>query len=243
VTLAVEPSYLVRQDAYSGVTWDTLLTDLDAVTGSAYSVSVFTRWTDESVAVIRKSRTDQGGDFPVEWLGGSLLTTPIIDSDAWTEQGGVPGPWLTRMPHFRLDATPSVGDEIQTEYFVPRAQGTEALRAVRKLGERIDPHLVITELRTAAADDLWLSGAYGRDTLAIHFTWKPHPDAVTGLLPDIESALAPFDARPHWGKWHAFDAGRLAAVHPRLGDARELFARVDPEKVFWNRHLERLLVD
>lgn len=240
VTLAVEPSYQVRQDAYSGIRWDLLLADLDAVTGSAYSVSVFARWTDESVVVIRKSRIDQGGEFSPHWLGGSLLSTPVIDSDAWTEQGGAPGPWLHRMPHFKLEATPSVGDEIQTEYFVPRAHGSDALRAVRELGPLIDPHLVVTELRTAAADDLWLSGAYGRDTLAIHFTWLPHPDAVAGLLPHIETALGPFGARPHWGKWHRFDAERLAAVHPRLADARALFTSYDPNGVFANDHLERL---
>jgi xylitol oxidase len=99
---------------------------------------------------------------------------------------------------------------------------------------------VVTELRTMRGDDLWLSGAYGRDTLAIHFTWLPHPDAVAGLLPAIEAALAPFDARPHWGKWHGFDAARLAAVHPRLPDARELFSRLDPTSAFANAHLRRL---
>ena len=141
----------------------------------------------------------------------------IIDADNWTEQGGVPGPWLHRLPHFRLDATPSVGDEIQTEYFVPREHGAAALHAVRRLGERIDPHLVVTELRTMAADDLWLSGAYDRATLAIHFTWLPHPDAVAALLPAIESALAPFGARPHWGKWHLFDAGAIRQRAPAPG--------------------------
>jgi xylitol oxidase len=241
ITLAVEPTYAVRQDAYGGVSWQTLLDDLGAVTGSAYSVSVFARWTDEGVAVIRKSRLDGDPlDLTDTWLGAGRLQTPIIESDAWTEQGGVPGPWLHRMPHFKLESTPSVGDEIQSEYFVDRADGPAALRAVRELGPRIDPHLVITELRTAARDDLWLSGAYGRETLAIHFTWQPHPDAVAALLPDIESALAPFAARPHWGKWHRFDAERLAAVHPRLADARELFTRLDPEGVFSNTHLERL---
>jgi xylitol oxidase len=241
VTLAVEPSYQVRQDVYS-LPWDTVLADLEAVTGSAYSVSVFAQWTSDEVAVVRKARIGTEGDLSDGWLGGRPLGRKIFDSDAWTEQGGAPGAWLHRMPHFRLDATPSVGDEIQTEYFVPRDHGADALRAVRELGERIDPHLFVTELRTIAADELWLSGAYGRDTLAIHFTWRPHPDAVAALLPDIESALAPFDARPHWGKWHRFDAERLAAVHPRLADARALFARLDPEGVFANAHLRRLLL-
>jgi len=247
LALGIEPTFGVRQDVYSGVPWDAVLDDLDGVTGSAYSVSVFARWTDDAVAVIRKTRLDRPGsdghepDLPEEWRGGSRLVAPlIIDADNWTEQGGVPGPWLHRLPHFRLDATPSVGDEIQSEYLVPREHGADALRAVRALGEHIDPHLVVTELRTMAADDLWLSGAYGRATLAIHFTWLPHPDAVAAVLPAIEAALEPFDARPHWGKWHRFDAGRLAAVHPRIADARALFDALDPEGVFSNAHLERL---
>jgi len=242
LALAVEPTFDLRQDVYSGVPWDAVLDDLDAVTGSAYSVSIFARWTDDAVSVIRKTRLDGAEpDLPEEWRGGSRLLAPmIIDADNWTEQGGAPGAWLHRLPHFRLDATPSVGDEIQTEYFVPREDGPDALRAVRALGEQIDPHLVITELRTMAADDLWLSGAYDRATLAIHFTWQSHPDAVAALLPAIEAALAPFAARPHWGKWHRFDAERLAAVHPRIADARSLFGRLDPEGVFSNAHLERL---
>ncbi len=243
LTLAVEPTFEVRQDVYSGVPWEAILSDLDGVTGSAYSVSVFGRWTDETVAVIRKTRLAAGSEpvLPDEWRGGSRLVAPmIIDADNWTEQGGAPGPWLHRLPHFRLDATPSVGDEIQSEYFVPRESAPAALDAVRRLGRRIDPHLVVTELRTMAADQLWLSGAYDRPTLAIHFTWRSHPDAVAELLPAIESVLEPHAARPHWGKWHRFDAERLREVHPRLGDAHDLFETIDPHGVFSNAHLERL---
>ncbi len=243
LTLAIEPTFDVRQDVYSGVPWDAVLGDLESVTGSAYSVSVFARWTDDGVAVIRKTRlaADAEPDLPDTWHGGSRVDAPmILEADNWTDQTGAPGPWLHRLPHFRLDATPSVGDEIQTEYFVPREHGAAALHAVRRLADRIDPHLLITELRTMSADELWLSGAYDRAALAIHFTWRPHPDAVAALLPAIESALDPFGARPHWGKWHRFTAERLAAVHPRLGDARELFARIDPDGVFSNAHLERL---
>ena len=244
ITLAIEPTYAVRQDVYAGLPWNELLDDLDGVTGSGYSVSVFTRWAQPVVgAVIRKTRLIDGivPDLPATWRGATVADAiGLFEVDNWTQVGGVPGPWLHRIPHFGLEGTPSAGDEIQTEYFVARADGADALRAVRELGDRIDEHLIISELRTAAADDLWLSGAYGRDTLAIHFTWLPHPDAVAALLPDIERALAPFGARPHWGKWHRFDAQRLAAVHPRLSDSRELFARLDPGGAFSNAHLERL---
>jgi xylitol oxidase len=243
VTLAIEPTYSVRQDVYAGLPWDELLGDLEGVTGSGYSVSVFTKWAEPVVgAVIRKTRlAEVEPDLPPTWRGATMLEAlGLFEVDNWTQVGGVPGPWLHRIPHFGLEGTPSAGDEIQTEYFVARSDGPDALRAVRELGARIDEHLIITELRTMTSDDLWLSGAYGRETLAIHFTWLPHPDAVAGLLPDIERALAPFAARPHWGKWHRFDAERLAAAHPRLADSRALFERLDPEGVFANAHLERL---
>lgn len=243
VTLAIEPSYLVRQDVYSGTPWEVLLADPAAVTGSATSVSVFTTWTGDAVGdVWRKDRL--GGAEPAEeWLGARRRheTASLVGStDNLTAQGGVPGPWCDRLPHFRLDSTPSNGDEIQSEYFVDRADAAPALAAVRALAEDIAPHLLVSELRTASADELWLSGAYARDTLAIHFTWRNEPDAVRALLPRIEEALAPFAARPHWGKWHAFDAAAIAAVTPRLADARAVFARLDPEGRFANAHLRRL---
>ncbi len=163
------------------------------------------------------------------------MIDPVDDNV--TQQGGEPGAWSLRLPHFRLDRTPSNGDEIQTEYFVGRQDATAALSAMRELGDRIAPHLLITELRTVAADDLWLSPAYGRDSLAIHFTWLNRPTEVHALIPDIEAALAPFAPRPHWGKVnHVVDA---AASYPRVTDFRALAARLDPEGKFRNGYLER----
>jgi xylitol oxidase len=198
------------------------------------------------LAVLKTRLTAGDDETPVvgdEFFGATRQDKLSIfgrpDDDNTTQAGGVPGPWHQRLPHFRFDGTPSVGDEIQTEYFVDRSVGSDALRAVRGLGERIAPLLHITELRTAAADELWLSGAYQRPMLAIHFTWKPEPDAVDALLPDIEAALAPFDARPHWGKVNRADAATLARVHPRLADSRALFERLDPSGMFSNDYLEQ----
>jgi xylitol oxidase len=240
VTLEVQPSYRMRQDVFTGLSWDAFLADPDAVTGAAYSVSVFTTWHDDLVGdVWVKSRLDRVGQ-----IAGARRRTEIaelVGSTAnLTEQGGIEGAWCDRLPHFRLDGTPSNGDEIQTEYFVARSDAAAALAAVRALAADIRPHLLVSELRTVAADGLWLSGAFERDTLAIHFTWANHPDAVRGLLPRIETVLAPFAARPHWGKWHAFDAEAIARVVPRLGDARAVFERLDPAGRFSNEHLERL---
>jgi xylitol oxidase len=247
-TLAIEPSFRMRQDVFGGLPWDVVLADLEAVTGAAYSVSLFTDWLGDRIGLaVRKTRLSDSDDsvpaVPEEWDGASRLSGLSIfgrdDDENATPGNGTPGPWNERLPHFRFDGTPSVGDEIQTEYFVDRRQGAEALRAVGALGDRIAPHLHITELRTAAADELWLSGAYQRPMLAIHFTWKNEPEAVHTLLPDIEAALAPFDARPHWGKVNTVDADTLARVYPRLADSRQLFERRDPTGVFSNRYLEQ----
>lgn len=244
ITLAIEPAYRMRQDVYSGLTWETLLADPDAVTGSAYSVSVFTTWIGEEVGdVWRKSRLDDAREPEEEWLGARRrheTATLVGSTENLTEQLGSPGAWCDRLPHFRLDSTPSNGDEIQTEYFVDRADAAEALEAVRRLGADIHPHLLVSELRTVRADDLWLSGAAGRDTFAIHFTWANHPEPVRALLPRLEEALLPFGARPHWGKWHTMSATDVGAVFPRLGDARDTFARLDPDRRFANAHVRRL---
>lgn len=246
LTLDIQPAYLVRQDVYRDLPWSTLLRDLVGVMSAGYSVSAFTTWDEDTVQQVwRKTRIGLG-DAPTDaWLG-SRLEAPeeagLVDADpaALTVRGGVEGPWLERLPHFRLEHTPSNGDEIQTEYFVDIADGAEALTAVRALAADIAPHLLVTELRTLAADDLWLSGAYGRDTLAIHFTWRNRPAEVAALTPRIEEALAPFGVRPHWGKVHTMTADGVAAAHPKIAQARLLFDALDADGRFANAHLRRL---
>ncbi len=246
LTLDIQPAYVVRQDVYRGLPWSALLDDLPGVMGAGYSVSAFTTWDEDTVQQVwRKTRIGVGEEPGPTWLG-SRLETPdesgLVDADPaqLTVRGGAEGPWLERLPHFRLDHTPSNGDEIQTEYFVDIEDGADALVAVRALAADIAPHLLVTELRTMAADGLWLSGAHGRDTLAIHFTWRNRPAEVAALTPRIEEALAPFGARPHWGKVHTMTADAVAAVHPRLAQARLLYEALDPTGRFANDHLRRL---
>ena len=244
VTLAVEPSYRMRQDIYQGISWDAALDRLAEVTGAGYSVSIFTRWTEDVVGDVWVKTRLAADDEPVPdaLLDGRrrVEANPLAGLDDVTELGGVPGPWMLLLPHFRLDGTPSFGDELQSEYFVARSDAPAALRAMRDLAQAMAPWLLVSELRTAASDDLWLSGAYRRDLLAIHFTWRNDPRGVGSVLPLIERALAPFSARPHWGKLHGFDAEAIARVHPRLADARAVFERLDPEGRFANAHLQRL---
>jgi xylitol oxidase len=245
VTLDIEPSYLVRQDAYTGLPWDRVLADIDAVMGAAYSVSLFTDWSGDSLhaAWVKRRVVDPAEGVPEEFFGARRDPGPVRFIDAPADNLtvlGVAGPWAQRLPHFRLDSTPSNGDEIQSEYFVDRRQGAAALEAVRKRSRSITPLLMVSEIRSTASDRLWLSGSQGRETMAIHFTWRNRPDEVDAVLREVEEALEPFDARPHWGKVSHVTAARVARLYPRLGDARDLFERLDPEGRFSGQRLERL---
>ena len=252
VTLDIEPTYLVRQDAYTGLLWDRLLADVDGVLGTAYSVSLFTDWSGDSLRAAwvkrRVANADEAGDpntadTPEDFFGARRDPGPVrfIDTPADNLTVlGVAGPWAQRLPHFRLDSTPSNGDEIQSEYFVDRRHGAAALEAVRRRAASITPLLLISEIRSTAADRLWLSGSYGRETMAIHFTWRNRPAEVDAVLRGVEAALEPFAPRPHWGKVSGVQAGQVAERYPCLSDARALFERLDPDGRFSNRRLERL---
>lgn len=246
VTLDTEPSYLVRQDAYSALRWDRALAGLEGIMSAAYSVSLFTDWSGETLRaawVKRRVGASGDGDVAEEFFGARREPGPVRFIDAPADNltvVGAPGPWAARLPHFRFDATPSNGDEIQSEYFVERRQGPDALEALRRRAGRLAPLLLVSEIRATAPDGLWLSGSYRRETLAIHFTWRNAPDEVDAAVKEVEAALEPFAARPHWGKVSHVPAARLAVLYPRLGDARALFERLDPGGRFANRRLERL---
>jgi alditol oxidase len=248
ITLDVQPTYLIRQDVYAGPTWDRVLADLDAIMSAAYSVSLFTDWTGDSMQMAWvKRRLDaperDPSATPEEFFGAPRDLGPVRLVDAPVDNltiVGAAGPWSERLPHFRLDSPPSNGDEIQSEYFIDRGNGAAALDAVRRLSPVITPLLLVSEFRATAADALWLSGSYGRETLAIHFTWRNQPDQVSVALTAVEAALAPFGARPHWGKLTHIQAGQPELLYPRLGDARALFERLDPAGRFSNHRLERL---
>ena len=245
VTLDVEPAYAVRQRVYEGLTWEALAAHYDEITSLGYSVSVFTRWGDTTDQVWVKSRvTDAPEDAPDDLYGAPAATVdrhPILGIDPvnCTAQLGRAGPWSDRLPHFRMGFTPSAGDEIQSEFTVPRARALEAIDAVRRLGPVVRPVLQVTELRTIPADTLWLSPQYGQDTVAIHFTWEPEPDTVSRALYDVEAALAPFGARPHWGKVFHADAAAVRRLYERMGDFRALAERLDARGAFRNAWLER----
>ncbi len=245
VTLRIEPSFQVRQDVFLDVPWDVVLADFDAATSAAYSVSLFTDWTGDTIGQAwLKRRMDSASPVPGEYYGGvpadrAYHPVPGVAADHCTQQLGVPGPWSDRLAHFRLAFTPSNGEELQTEYLVGRDNAVDAIEAMRALAPRITPLLLVSEVRTMAADDLWLSNNYGRAGIGLHFTWKPRQPEVEVLLPELEAALAPFAARPHWGKLFRADATQLAPLYPRFGDFQALARRTDPGGKFRNAFLDR----
>jgi xylitol oxidase len=245
VTLKMQPTFQMRQVVYENLPFQQLEKHLDDIFSAGYSVSLFTDWQNHrATQVWIKSRVEPGRSFEMapEFYGATVAKKklhPLAGHSAenCTDQLGIPGPWYERLPHFRMNFTPSSGAELQTEYLVPRARGWEAIRAVEALRDSITPHLFITELRTIDADALWMSTAYQRSSLAIHFTWKPEWPQVKAVLPRIEAALEPFAARPHWGKLFTMPGSHIQPRYERLADFLALVKHYDPSGKFRNEFL------
>ena len=240
VTLEAEPAFEVRQDVFEGLSWDALLEHFDEVMTAAYSVSVFSRFGDATEQVWLKSRGREGFDsfFDARPAIGERHPILTLDPASTTAQRGVPGAWPDRLPHFRIDSTPSAGEEIQSEFFVARASAADAVRAVLAIGDELRDVLLVSELRAVAADTLWLSPQYGQDTIALHFTWRRDQPAVERALAVVEAALAPFNPRPHWGKVFL-----TPPVYERMADFAALRSRLDPRGAFRNPWLDRVLAN
>ena len=249
VTLDIEPSFDASQRLFGKLPWEAVASQFDAITSSAYSVSLFTTWDEPAVALAWvKERADAPSGIGDAFFGAPALTAPrhmieTMDVRNTTEQLGVVGPWNERLAHFRFEFTPSNGAEIQSEYLVPRARIGEAIDAVRRIAKVIAPLLLVSEIRTVAADDLWLSSAYGTDVVGLHFTWVRDQAGVEAVLPALEDALLPLGSRPHWGKLYLDRDMIVPSLYPRLDEFRALARSFDPNGVFTNdfvaRYLER----
>lgn len=240
VTLDVLPRYDVRQWVFDGLSWERLTDLLDDVFAAGYSVSVFTGWRgDRAGQLWVKRRADDPRGAEPELFGARAADGPRhpirgMPVENCTDQLGAPGPWHDRLPHFRAEFTPSAGDELQSEYLVPRRHAVAAVAALRQLGTQIAPVLQVGELRTVAADQLWLSPSYGTDMLGIHFTWVSDSAAVLPVIGAVEEALAPFGARPHWGKVFTTPPEVIRELYPRLPDFVRLAHHHDPPGKFRN---------
>jgi len=237
VTLDLQPSYQVQQYVYENLPLGELTKHFDAIESAAYSVSLFTDWQNNRVnEVWLKHRIENGKMFDAapEFYGAKRATKnmhPIAELSAenCTEQMGVPGPWYDRLPHFKMGFTPSAGQELQAEYFVPHKNAVDAILAVEQLHDQVGPNLFITEIRTIAADNFWMSPCYKQDCVTIHFTLKPDWPTVSKLLPVIERELAPFGAKPHWGKLFTMAPARLDSLYEKLPEFLALAKKFDPQ--------------
>jgi alditol oxidase len=245
VTLDVEPAFTMRQDVYLDLPMAQVREHFEDIVSAGYSVSLFTDWQRgrvNEVWVKRRIDTREAQTASRDFYGARPATAnvhPIVELSAehCTEQMGVTGPWYERLPHFRMGFTPSSGKELQSEYFVARSSAVDAIGAVERLRDRVSPHLMITELRTIAADDLWMSPCHKRPSLAIHFTWKQDWPAVRKVLPMIERELAPFEVRPHWGKLFTIPSAQLLQRYPMSAAFKQLVADHDPKGKFRNAFL------
>ncbi|MDQ3701293.1 MAG: FAD-binding protein [Chloroflexota bacterium] len=249
LTLDVVPAFEVQQAVYEDLPLARLEEHFDDIMSSAYSVSLFTDWQHERVnQAWLKRRVADGATLALdpEFFGATLARSdrhPIIgrSAEACTAQMGIPGPWYDRLPHFRMEFTPSAGEELQTEYFVPRQHAIAALRVIYGLRKQLAPLLQISEVRTIAADDLWMSPSYQQACVAFHFTWEKDWEAVRQLLPLIEEHLAPLHARPHWGKLFTMPAMRVHSLYPKLPAFQRLLRFYDPQGKFGNPFLDRYI--
>jgi alditol oxidase len=246
VTLDIQPTFMMGQYVYENLPLSQMKDHFDDIQASAYSVSLFTDWQKQRINEVWLKHRIQPGqvfDAPAEFFGAKRATKnlhPIakLSAENCTEQMGVPGPWYERLPHFRMGFTPSAGKELQSEYFIPRRHAVEAILAIERLHDQISPHLLITEIRAIAADELWLSPCYRQPSVTIHFTWKQDWPAVRALLPIIERELVPFNARPHWGKLFTMPPDELKALYSKLPDFIQLCEKYDPQGKFRNEFLK-----
>lgn len=249
LTLAIEPAFDVRQDVFTGLPFAVLETDFDAVLDAATSVSVFTDWRGDSAQAVwvkdRVTAGQQTGPGRSDLCGAVPATRkmhplPGAEAGDCTDQMGVPGPWHERLPHFRMGFAPSHGAEIQAEFFVPREEAARAVATLRRHGERLAPYLMVSEIRTVAADDLWLSPGLRGPYVGLHFTFRRDAAGVQSVLPAIEADLGPLGAVPHWGKVTTMDPATIRSRMPRLAAFRDVVRSFDPEGKFDNAYLRRL---
>lgn len=247
VKLAIQPTFEVSQRVFENLPMDALKENFDTIMSAGYSVSFFTHWLDKNInQVWVKSREDKLGEIPSDFYGATPATADLhpikVNSPVnCTPQMGVPGSWHERLPHFKMDFTPSNGDELQSEFFVGRENAYEAIMAIEALHDKVAPLLFVTEIRCIAADNFWMSTAYQRESIAIHFTWKPDTPGVLAVLPEIQAALKPFEARPHWGKIFTLPAEELKARYPKFEEFLSLKRELDPQGILNNSYLDKAL--
>lgn len=246
LTLDLVPAFEVSQQVFENLPFSVAGDAFEALMADAYSVSLFTDWKEPRFTQVWRKALGNDPDPMEAWMGAPLAGEdrhPLIclSAEHCTRQGGRPGPWFQRLPHFRMEFVPSFGEELQTEYLIPRSCAPEAIEALNALGEVIHPLLLISEIRSIREDDLWMSPHYGRPTVGLHFTWQKDWERVKPILGRIEEALEPFSPRPHWGKLSTLKPEAVRGLYPQCDAFRKLVGRMDPQRKFRNQYLDTIL--
>jgi xylitol oxidase len=247
--LKIVESFSVKQFVYENISIQSISENFDDVFDKAYSVSYFSNWKKNTTGQIWMKFLDDNNlaQLPSAWLDGNIANAKqhpvkVNDPSPCTDQMGISGKWLYRLPHFKLDSSPASGDEVQTEYLVDRSHVSEYIAELSNIGDEIADRVYATEIRTIKSDDLWLSGAYGRQTVGFHFTWKKS-DSLATFLPKIEEILGNHDGRPHWGKLFSTRRENLIGRYPKYSNFEDLLKKYDPNKKFRNSFINRYFIN
>jgi len=247
--LKIVESFSVKQFVYENISIQSISENFDDVFDKAYSVSYFSNWKKNTTGQIWMKFLDDNNlaQLPSAWLDGNIANAKqhpvkVNDPSPCTDQMGISGKWLYRLPHFKLDSSPASGDEVQTEYLVDRSHVSEYIAELSNIGDEIADRVYATEIRTIKSDDLWLSGAYGRQTVGFHFTWKKS-DSLATFLPKIEEILGNHDGRPHWGKLFSTPRENLIGRYPKYSNFEDLLKKYDPNKKFRNSFINRYFIN
>ena len=243
--LAVRPSFRMRQRVLVDLPWDRALENFNDLVSGAYSVSLFTNYSGQSISQAWFKALDEEPAL-ADLFGATAALTPRhplpdMSAENCTLQMDEPGLWLDRLPHFRHEFTPSKGEELQSEFILPLEHAPAAIEAVRSIADRLAPLLFVSEIRTGAADEFWLSPFYRQQSVALHFTWKPLQPDVEAVLPELEDLLRPFGTRPHWGKLFSPEGHDWEQLYPRFAAFRSLASAHDPDGKFRNALLDSIL--
>jgi alditol oxidase len=249
LTVELRPTFIVQQHIYDHLPLDSVWESFDEIMATGYSVSLFTTWQEETVEQLWIKQIVGPGQQPAvpsELFGARLAAvtrhpSPGKPDHDCTDQLGAPGPWHDRLPHFRMEAVGPNGDDLQAEYFVDRRHAVDALKVIVEHRDLIAPIIKTSEIRTVAADDLWMSTAYGADTVGIHFSWTSDLPEVMNRLPAIEQLLEPFEPRPHWGKLFTMRPEHIASRYPMFSQFQNTMRRYDPDQKFRNQFLEQYI--
>ncbi len=244
LTLQVEPTFDISQQVFFSLPLDTAVAEFDAIQASGYSVSLFTSWTSrliEQVWIKSRNAVHRTSLFGASAATANVHPLPGADPINCTDQLGVVGPWHERLPHFKMGFTPSSGEELQTEYYVPRRLARAAIEAIWSVQAQIAPLLQISEIRSIAADRIWMSPCFGESAIAFHFTWRKDVAGVGNLLPMLDNLFGEFEGKPHWGKLFHMNSDRLSSVFPRIAEFARAVHSVDPSRKFSNAFMDQLL--